>query len=409
MLKEETTTARINSIEDAPVYAWVILFAVMIASISAPFAQFKVPPVMSVLMEAYHLNLTSAGWLMSIFAVTGLVLAVPAGIILQKYGSKTTGLLAVASLMIGSLLGALAPNITWFFISRLVEGCGMGLISIVAPAIITDWFPPNQRGLPMGIWATWVSVGSLIIYNLAPKLSASGNWQSVWWASALMSFVAFVLFGLLIRTPPNTQTDNAAVNLPQAKKTAGLLRYFLNRDIWLLAVPFACFNIVVIGAISTYYPTFLVKMRDYHLADASFVTSLRMMVVIGAAPLIGWLSDHLASPKQMILLSFIGLGIYMLFPFSSGGWINPFLMALLGIFAATIPTSIFSSAPEAMKDPQAVGIGMAVLMVGQNAGQLIGPVIFSHLVEAQGWVVAGYWMIPVLAIGFVATWFTKVR
>lgn len=48
-------------------------------------------------------------------------------------------------------------------------------------------------------------------------------------------------------------------------------------------------------------------------------------------------------------------------------------------------------------------------MMGQNFGQLLGPVIFEKLVESNGWANAGYWMIPVAAVGLLAAWFTRMR
>ena len=58
-------------------YAWVILAVVYLASVAAPLSQSKVPPIMPVLMQAFQLNLTEAGLLMSVFAVTGLLLVAP--------------------------------------------------------------------------------------------------------------------------------------------------------------------------------------------------------------------------------------------------------------------------------------------------------------------------------------------
>jgi predicted MFS family arabinose efflux permease len=64
---------------------------------------------MPVLMEAFNLSIGSAGLLMSVFAITGLILALPAGIIAQRLGLKTTGLIAVGSLAAGSVLGRCPP------------------------------------------------------------------------------------------------------------------------------------------------------------------------------------------------------------------------------------------------------------------------------------------------------------
>ena len=75
-------------------YRWVVLFVVFLASVAAPLNQFKVPPVMPLLMESFRLDLGMAGLLMSILAVTGFILALPAGLVLQRLGPKVTGLIA---------------------------------------------------------------------------------------------------------------------------------------------------------------------------------------------------------------------------------------------------------------------------------------------------------------------------
>ena len=134
-----------------PPYAWVILFAVFVASVAAPLNQNKVPPLMPVLMDAFAINLSEAGLLMSVFSVTGLLLALPAGFITQRFGPKVTGLIAVGSLAVGAIIGAMADSMSLLLVSRVVEGVGMGLIAVVAPAVIALWFPSEKQGMAMGI------------------------------------------------------------------------------------------------------------------------------------------------------------------------------------------------------------------------------------------------------------------
>ena len=92
-------------------YAWVILAVVYLASVVAPFNQFKVPPIMPVLMDEFKINLAQAGALMSLIAVTGLLLALPAGISLQRSGPKITVVAALGSMALGAVLGALSGSI----------------------------------------------------------------------------------------------------------------------------------------------------------------------------------------------------------------------------------------------------------------------------------------------------------
>ena len=161
-------------------FAWVILTVVLLASVAGSLNQFKPPPLIPVLTDAFRIDLGQAGLLMSGFALAGLVLALPAGVILQRLGPKLAGSIALAFLVIGSSWGALSTSAASLVASRVIEGVGFGLIAVVGPAAVALWFPLEKRGVPMGIWATWVPVGSVVMLNLAPAVETAWNWQAVW-------------------------------------------------------------------------------------------------------------------------------------------------------------------------------------------------------------------------------------
>ena len=391
-----------------PSYAWVILAVAYVASVAAPLNQFKVPPVLPVLMEAFHLNLGGAGWLMSVFAITGFLLALPAGLILQRLGLKGTGLIAMGCLLAGSVLGAISSTAGWMLASRVIEGTGMGLIAVMAPAAIALWFPRERQALPMGIWATWVPLGSVLMLVLAPALSAASGWQSVWWFGAGFALLAFVLVLFWMRTPPPAPTTTEASGDPPPPVTGDLRTALSNRSIWLLGATFGCFNWVLI-AMSTYLPTFLAEARGYTMAGASFTASLTMITVLVSAPLAGVLSDRIGSRKALFTWPFLAVAVMMAFPFTVTGTLIPTWMLLMGIVAGLIPTATFAAAPEIMGRPELAGMGMAVVAFGQNLGMFIGPAVFGALAQSSGYPVAGYAMIPVLLLGLLCGWLVKVR
>lgn len=390
-------------------YAWVILLIVFLASVAAPLNQFKVPPLMPVLMETFRLNLSQAGLLMSVFAFTGLILALPAGIILQKVGPKAAGLIAVGCLVIGSAWGGLSSSAGVLLTSRILEGVGMGLIAVVGPASIALWFPREKQGTPMGIWATWVPVGSVIMYNLAPALGTSVGWQAVWWVGAGFALVALMLYWLFMRLPPSLtsgQTPGQSDSFEGAPPQLG--EALANRNIWLLALQFACFNLIFI-AFATFFPTFLSEERAYSLAQAGFIASLSTIVVLGSAPLAGWLSDRIGSRRLVFAIPFLLVAGMMALPFHLTGWALYAFMILLGVVSGAVPTATFAAAPEVMGNPKLTGIGLAVVSMGQNLGMVIGPILFGRWVESMGWAAAGYWLIPVCLLGFAAGWMVKIR
>lgn len=396
--------ATVNSAKvSVPSYAWVILAVVYFASVVAPFNQFKIPPIMPVLMQTFQIDLTQAGLLMSIIAMIGLVLALPTGIILQRLGPKVTLLIALALMAIGASVGAFSNSFAALLGSRVVEGLGIGLMGVTAPATIAMWFPPERQGTPMGIWATWVPVGSVLIYNLSPVMAASLGWQSIWWVGTGFAVVLMIISGLLITRPP--AVDPAHL---QTQAAPGLREALANRNIWLLALEFACMNFAMV-ALGTYYPTFLSEVRGYPLGQAAFVSSIATLLVLFSAPAAGWLSDRIGSRRLVFSLPFLGIAVLLIFPFRVTGWQIIAVAVVQGLIVGAIPTATFAAASEVMRKPEWAGLGLAVVLIGQNLGQLLGPVFFSEMVGRLGWAMAGYLLIPFCLVGFIGGWMVKVR
>lgn len=384
-------------------YAWVILAVVYFASVVAPFNQFKIPPIMPVLMQTFQIDLTQAGLLMSIIAMIGFLLALPTGIILQRLGPKTTLLISLALMALGACIGAFSNSFMVLLGSRIVEGIGVGLMGVTAPATIAMWFPPDRQGTPMGIWATWVPVGSVVIFNLAPMMLSRFGWQSVWWAGVVFAVVMIAISGWLITRPSAQESaESRSIAMPEIGKALA------NRDIWLLSLEFACMNFATIP-MSTYYPTFLNEVRGYSLGEAAFLSSLGTIVVMFSAPAAGWLSDRIGSRRKVLALPFIAVGVLFIFPFHAIGWQITAFMVVQGLVLGAIPTATFAAAPEVMRKPEWAGLGLAVVLLGQNLGQLLGPIYFSQMVGSFGWAVAGYLLIPFCLIGFFSSWVVKIR
>lgn len=387
-----------------PRYAWIVLAVVYLAGVAAPLNQFKVPPMLPVLMASLQVDLSSAGLLMAVFALTGFVLALPAGLVYQKLGPKVTGILAVGCVFAGAVTGALSTSAGSLLVSRVIEGVGMGLITVVAPAVVASWFPAEKRGIPMGIWATWVPVGSVFMYNLAPALGLGYGWQSVWWGGAAFALVALLLFGAFLRMPSGSSGDQDTANTVWID----LRQALANKQIWLLSFTFGCFTLVLL-ALSTFLPAFLSVERGYTLAAASFTVSLIMIVTIGSCPLAGWISDRIGSRKLIIVIPFGVIALLLILPFNVTGWLISLCMALFGISAGAIPTAIFASVPEVMRKPQLIGFGMGVVAFGQQLGMFLGPVLFGQVVEATTWTTASYLLIPVAIAGTAAALKVKMR
>ena len=416
-----------------PAYAWVVLFAVYMATLAAPLNMFKLPPVMTTILPVFGLSQTAGGYLMSIFSIMGFVLAIPAGFILKRFGIKLTILFSVGAVTLGTALGAIAtPSWTWgtwvLYGGRFIEGIGMGLVMVAAPLAISMWFPAHNRALPTGIWASSVGVGNVVTLIAAPSMAVKEGWgwQSVWWAGAIFAAIAFVLFAILFRMPRKDEMPEAPAPPAAAGKKEAPISLFSgmrNGNYWLIGIGFGVYNLVVM-AMCTFLPTFLEFKQGYLLTydkglfmNASFVTALIMLASIFSAPGGGYISDKLGSRKAVVLVSYAVMTLTFLVPFSlAPGWQIPVYMLVFGLFGGPIAPILLAAVPEVSKKPQLIGIGMACSALCQNAGMFIGPTLFIKIVEAKGsvmetaaWTTAGYWMIPICIIGMLAVWRIKVR
>jgi MFS family permease len=416
-MSQQAAVAKQPAAPKTPAYAWVVLFALYMATLSATLNLFKLPPVMTLIQTAFNVDNVRTGDLMSIFSIMGFILAIPAGYILKRFGIKMTGLIAVGAVTIGSASGALSKtSFEMLYVGRFIEGVGMGLIMVAAPFAISVWFPPHNRALPTGIWASSVGIGNIATLLIAPSLAVSYQWPSVWWAGAGFSALAFILFASLFRLPKQEEMYAAPAPAPATQeKPPSLAKGLANRSFWMISISFGCYNLVVM-AMCTFLPVFLEVVRGYSktyekgvLMNAGFVTALIMAASIFSGPGGGSISDRLGKRKIMVLIPYILTALTFLFPFTISLPMIPVYMIVFGIVGGPIAPILLAAVPEVAPKPQLIGIGMSVAAVGQNIGMYIGPSLFPRIMAVHGWEAAGYWMIPICLVGIIATCFIKVR
>jgi MFS family permease len=385
-------------------YAWIVLIALYIAAIAVPINQYKVPPVMPVLMEAFGLDLTMANLLMSIFSLSAFLLAIPAGIIVHRMGPKRSGMMALVAVVLGAGLGALSGGAAGLLASRTVEGLSFVFMMVAGPAIISLWFSAQERGAPMGVFATWVPVGSIIILNAAPVLEVAFGWHAVWWFGCLCGGLGFLVFSALVRVPAvvGAATANpgpAGAHMAPDEGLVSTVRAALaNRNVWLLGLLFFCFTMAFPGFTNN-MPTYLNIVRGYSLAQAALIVSLASMATIVGCPLMGLFSDRIGSRKKVYTSALLILSVLWLVPYHLSGLAIPLFLVVFGLVAGALPTMIFASLPEVMERPELAGIGMGAVVALQNLGLLVGPVMYGRIVQVSGnWALAGYAMIPITVV-----------
>ncbi|MDR2108675.1 MAG: MFS transporter, partial [Coriobacteriales bacterium] len=233
--------------------AWLVCLIAIFGGIALALVQNKISPIITVLMEVFNINMSTAGILSTIFTFIGLIMALPAAMILKRFGPKRSGLAALLFAVLGSVVGLLTENIAVLIASRVIEGTGIGIIAVLAPTLISMWFPPEKRGLPMGIWGSWMMVSQAVLFFLGAPITHALGWQGMWMLGLVACIIAAVLFLLFVKSPPVGQS-NADVESSDVKILEGIKSF----SSFTLALAAACFtfcSFTFVSWVSAYWGT----------------------------------------------------------------------------------------------------------------------------------------------------------
>ena len=368
------------------------MLAAFVAGIVVAINQFKVPPVMQALMTDLGVDMVTGGWFMSVISIATLVLAIPSAFLIMRLGLKIAGIIALSSTLAGSLVGGLASEPVVLLVGRMLEGGGTGLIAITAPAAISAWFEPRDRGLPMGIWAAWVPAGNVVMFNLAQPLLEAGGWQTLWWFGALLALLALILYGLVVTDPPSPGRSD-----PAPPGSVG--RMLLNPLTWLLAVAYGAFVFSLLGY-NTWAPTFLTAKLGIAAPAANSYASLMFLAAIPSNIIAGWMLSRIRNRYRLLPIAFAITNVLFFWSFrlETVASVMPYMLAL-GFASNIIPSATFTLAPETMAHRQFAGLALAIVSLSSSVGALIGPPVLAAVLDGDNWFAGSACLVFVMGFG----------
>lgn len=384
--------------------AWAVMWVAYLAGVAIALNQFKVPPVMQVLLDSLQVSMATGGWLMSVFSVAGVMFALPAAFLLGRVGPKASGLVALGCTIVGSVIGALAQGAGVLLVGRIIEGIGLALIAVVAPAVISMWFEPQERGLPMGIWSSWVPVATFVMYNIADAIQKSFGWQGIWWLGTAVALVAFVAYAAVVDVPDK----GAAGEEKQKGAPVSMGEGLLSLNTWLLALAFCGFNFALIGY-STWAPSYLSEFPGVGTAAANFYASLPSLVLIPGGIFAGWVLDRTRNRKAVLTIALAAVTVVLIWCFKLDTFIVVPYMIGIGLISSFVPSSTFTLAPETAPRPELAGVALGVVSIGQNFGMLVGPPVIAKAAAGGAWVMGTYPVVIGCAVAIVAALLMRIR
>jgi MFS family permease len=374
---------------------WGVLIVVLLVGMASPFNVYKVSSLMPILMKTFHVSGAKAGLLMSIFAIAGLLIALPAGLAFRKLGARLSGFISMAVLALGSGLGSMCTSALPLLATRFIEGIGVTMIAVISPAIVSNRFTGRNRAAAMGIWLAYVPLGSALSFGLCPALGLRWGWEWVWRMGSLYALCAGILFVLFVKPVKGEGNEIAPTAERRSNRGAALRKVLTNRNLLLYSFLYCSFAIIFTSFLS-WTPTYLFSVKHHSLAFASTLAGMIPTIGIIGSPLAGYAFSRVRSDKTLLAISVALFGLCGPLSLYCGIEILFFFVIVIGFVAAFVPTGVSLVAANIIPDYRDRGMAMSIISMGFNIGSLMGPIVFGFLLEhLGGWQIAYWLFIPI--------------
>ncbi len=361
-----------------PVIVALVAFATFIDLVAYSIAV----PVLPDLSERFGASPTVIGVLFASFGITGLAVSVPLGVISDRVGRKAPMVLGLVALAVSSAVFALADQLVWLFVARLVQGAADAITWVVGMALIADLFDRDQRGRMLGFVMAASNFGFMIGPTAGGWLYESGGTRLPFLALAAMTTLGAAAFAFVRLPAPGTVEERVPF-----------------RDLLRVPAVAAC-AVAVVAAASTI--AMLEPILSLHLADTMAMTPARIGLVFGIAavastalhPLFGVLADRFGARRMML----IGLAaMCVVLPFlgaadTARGITATYVLQAITVSLVVTPSLAYMAE---VAPTTAFGVGYGVYNVAWSSGLLAGPSTGGFLYERLGF--------STLTLGWCAT------
>ncbi len=412
---------------------WFVMAAVASGMFLSTIDGSIVNVTLPILERDLHTDFAIVQWVMLAYMLTISTLMLSVGRLADMIGKKPLYLSGFIIFTIGSAFCGLAPNITVLILARIFQAIGAVMMTALGTAIITEAFPPAERGKALGIGSSMVSIGLISGPTLGGLILGFFTWHWIFFVNLPIGIVGSILVWRFVpaHKPAGKESFDFAGSICMfvglltflVGLTFGQMQGFLSPltlallitsviSIWVFVSierravhPMIELNIfqnrlfsvnlisgfitfVATGGTILLMPFFLQNVLGYQPDQAGLLLAVFPLGMGIIAPLAGWLSDRLGTRRLTVAgLALLLLGYIAITGFnqqtSAFGYIIGFLPIGLGmgIFQSPNNSAVMGSVAR-----HRLGIASGLLsltrIVGQTAGMAILGSIWASRAES---------------------------
>jgi len=386
LIRRETVEANESSLQ---YYGWRILAASLLGMVLSPgpliFGSLGV--VLASIQQEFGWGRAELMLSLSFFTFSSIVAAPIVGRLIDRFGAReillpSVAILALTLVIIPFTLGSLT---TFYAATSLAGFVSTGAQSISYVRVLSSWFEV-KRGLAIGIAASGIGLGYMIMPLLVQTILSLSDWQTAYYVLAgLLILLPLPVLGATIRNEPQKLPQPGRVNHGANTVSTVALRglsaseALRTKDFWLMTTGLTIMSMFLTGLVPHMVP--LLKDGGLSASRAAIVASLMGLSTFFGRILAGYLLDKIFAP--VVAICFFGvasLGLGLLSAFDSGPlvYVAAFMIGL-GFGAESDLIGYLVGRYFGLKSfAQIYGYALAGFLFGAGVGPYLLGIGFEH-------------------------------
>lgn len=371
-----------------------LLAALGFLSFASVYAHVVVSPVLLDVAREFDVSTGTAGLLVAVYGLPGIVVGLFAGPLSDRRGRKPFLIWGTVVMAAFTVLGGLAASFLLLLASRAFAGAGASLIFPNVNATVGDSFPYRERGRAMSTIIATNTMAPIVGVPLAGVIAEATSWRV-----SLVLVGAFALVAAVVlwrRLPPGHEGDASVrprelylriFGDPSAR--AAILSSLFGAIFWFTWVTYVVAFFQIVFGLSTGIASLVALSGGLGVLVGSQIGG-RLGDRIGHRPVVGW------SILVAGLLLFVETNLTLGLAFA----------ALLNFLASAASGARFATNTALLSEiaPDARGTMMAVNSSIVSVGIVLGTGLGGILVDGLGYPALGALALAAAVGSAVVVW-----
>lgn len=409
---------------------WYIMGAVSMSIFLATIDGSIVNVALPTLVRELQTDFATVQWVVLAYLLTQSTLLLGVGRLGDMVGKKPIYGGGFVVFTVGSVLCGLSPAVGWLIGFRVLQALGAAMMLALGAAIVTEAFPPYERGKALGLIGTSVSIGVVVGPTLGGIILQTLSWHWIFFVNLPVGIVGTMMAMRFIPTfkpKGRQQFDYAGAGSLCLSLLGLLLALTLGQQLgfrdprivgllvaWLvfLAVfiaietrsPHPMINLglfrnlllsvnlvtgfitfVAIAGVFILIPFYLENVLGYSVLRVGLMLAVVPIALGVTAPIAGSLSDRLGTrPIAVVGLLSLVTGYLAMSTLTANTGLLGYILRLLpvgigmGVFQSPNNSAIMGSAPR-----EQLGVVSGLLSITRTLGQTTGVAVAGTLWAMQ--------------------------